>query len=296
MRVLILGGGGMLGHKLWQVCRDRFETWVTVRSNYNEYARYELFELKRMLGGVEALNFDTVVQAFAVVHPDVVINCIGIIKQLPMAQDPIVGLTVNALFPHRLVNLCQVGGTRLVHISSDCVFSGRKGSYTEADVPDAEDLYGRAKLLGEVGGAQSLTVRTSIIGRELQTTSGLVEWFLSQRGGKVRGYTHAIYSGFTTLALARVIADVIERHSDLVGVYQVSSKPITKYDLLCLLRDAFAVPVEIEPYPAVQIDRSLDSRRFRAATGFVPPPWVEMAGEMASDPTPYEKWRDAHVS
>ena len=246
MRVLILGGGGMLGHKLWQVCRDRFETWVTVRSNYNEYARYELFELKHMLGGVEALNFDTIVQAFAVVHPDVVINCIGIIKQLPMAQDPIAGLTVNALFPHRLVNLCQVGGIRLIHISSDCVFSGRKGSYTEADVPDAEDLYGRAKLLGEVGGAQSLTVRTSIIGRELQTTSGLVEWFLSQRGGKVRGYTHAIYSGFTTLALALVIADVIERHSDLVGLYQISSKPITKYDLLCLLRDAFAVPVEIE--------------------------------------------------
>jgi dTDP-4-dehydrorhamnose reductase len=166
--------------------------------------------------------------------------------------------------------------------------------YTEDDISDAEDLYGRTKFLGEVGGSGCLTLRTSIIGRELRTTSGLVEWFLSNRGSKVRGYTRAIYSGFTTLALAQIIADVLERHPGLSGVYHVSSEPINKYDLLCLLRDAFGLHIEIEPYPDVQIDRSLDSRRFRAATGFVSPAWPEMIHAMAADPTPYERWRNIY--
>jgi dTDP-4-dehydrorhamnose reductase len=291
MRVLILGAAGMLGHKLWQVYRGRFDTWATVRSDYRAYEKYALYDPRRLLGGVDTFQFDTVVQALATVRPDAVINCIGIIKQLPTARSPIVSLSVNALFPHQLANLCQAAGTRLIHISTDCVFSGRKGMYTEDDVSDAEDLYGRTKFLGEVGGPGCLTLRTSIVGREIQTTSGLVEWFLSNRGGRVHGYTRAIYTGFTTLALAAVIADVLEHHPDLIGVYQVSSEPIAKFDLLCLLRDGYGVSIEVEPYPDVQIDRSLDSSRFRAATGFVPPTWAEMVRALAADPTPYEKWR-----
>jgi dTDP-4-dehydrorhamnose reductase len=294
MRVLILGGAGMLGHKLWQVYQDRFDTWVTVRSSYHDYTSYNLFDPQRTLGGIDAFDFDTVMRAFAQVRPQVVINCIGIIKQLSTAKDPIISLTVNALFPHRLANLCQAVGARLVHISTDCVFSGRKGMYTENDISDAEDLYGRTKFLGEVGGSGSLTLRTSIIGRELCTTSGLVEWFLTNRGGHVRGYTKAIYSGFTTLALARIIAEVLEQQPALSGVYQVSSEPINKYDLLCQLRDTFNLQIEIEPYAEVQIDRSLDSRCFRAITGFVPPAWPEMIREMAADPAPYEQWRNLH--
>lgn len=294
MRILILGAAGMLGHKLWQVYRNRFDTWGTVRSSYRAYARYDLFDSQRLLGGVDAFNFDTVVRALVTVRPDVVINCIGIIKQLPTAKDPIVSLTVNSLFPHRLANLCQTARARLIHISTDCVFSGRKGMYSEDDISDAEDLYGRTKFLGEVGAPGCLTLRTSIIGRELQTTNGLVEWFLNNREGGVRGYTQAIYSGFTTLALADIIADVLECHPVLSGVYQVSSEPITKYDLLCLLRDAFGVQIEIEPYPNVQIDRSLDSNRFRVATGFAPPAWPDMIREMAQDPTPYNEWRTSN--
>jgi len=296
MRVLILGAAGMLGHKLWQVYRDRFDTWATVRSGYPEYAVYALFDPQRLLSGVDAFNFDTVVRALATVRPDAVINCIGIIKQLPTAKDPIVSLTVNSLFPHRLAHLCQAAGARLIHISTDCVFSGRKGMYSEDDISDAEDLYGRSKFLGEVDAPGCLTLRTSIVGRELQSANGLVEWFLSSRGGRVRGYTGAIYSGFTTLALADIIADVLDRHPALSGVYQVSSEPITKYDLLCLLRDASGIQIEIEPYPDVQIDRSLDSSRFRAATGFAPPPWAEMVGAMAADPTPYDQWRERDES
>jgi dTDP-4-dehydrorhamnose reductase len=291
MRVLILGGGGMLGHKLWQSYHDRFDTWVTVRSGYPDYARYQLFDPRRMLGGVEAFDFDTVVRAFAIVRPEVVINCIGIIKQLPTAKDPIISLTVNTLFPHRLAYLCQAAGARLIHISTDCVFSGRQGIYTEADVSDAEDLYGRTKFLGEVDAPGCLTLRTSIIGREMCTSSGLVEWFLSQRGRQVHGYTQAIYSGFTTLTLAQIIADVLERHPNLSGVYHVSSDPISKYDLLVLLREAFDVQIEIQPDAEIKIDRSLNSRRFRETVGFSPPTWAMMLQALAADPTPYEEWR-----
>jgi dTDP-4-dehydrorhamnose reductase len=168
--------------------------------------------------------------------------------------------------------------------------------YTEDDAPDADDLYGRSKLLGEVGGPNCLTLRTSLVGRELGTTHRLVEWFLSNRGGCVRGYTGAIFSGFPTLILADIIADVIERHPDLSGICHVSSEPISKYQLLCLLRDAYGVPIEIEPSPNVTVDRSLDSTRFRAATRYVPPSWVNMVQAMDSDPTPYEAWRQGHGS
>lgn len=296
MRVLIFGGSGMLGHKLWQVFQERSDTWVTVRSNHSAYARYGIFDSERMLGGVNVFDFDTVMRAVAAVRPDVVVNAIGIIKQLPTAKDPVVSLTVNSLFPHRLAVLCQAAGTRLIHISTDCVFSGRGGMYSENDVPDAEDLYGRSKLLGEVSSPNCLTLRTSVIGRELGTTNGLVEWFLSNQGGRVQGYTNAIYTGFPTLILAQIIADVIERYPDLSGLYHVSSKPISKYELLCLLRDAYQVSIEIEPFPNVCIDRSLDSSRFRAATGFVPQPWPEMVQAMATDLTLYEAWRQTHGS
>jgi dTDP-4-dehydrorhamnose reductase len=291
MRILILGGAGMLGHKLWQRYRDRFDTWITLRTSYREVARYELFDPMRTIGGVDAFDLDSVVRVFSAVKPDVVINCIGIIKQLATAKDPIISLTVNSLFPHRLANLCEAAHTRLIHISTDCVFSGRKGMYTEADPSDAEDLYGRTKFLGEVGGPAALTLRTSIIGRELSTTSGLVEWFLSNCGGAVRGYSRAIYSGLTTLVLAQVISDVIEHWPELSGVYHVSSEPINKYDLLCLLRDAIGADLQLEPYAQVQIDRSLDSSRFREATGFQCPSWAQMIQELATDLTPYENWR-----
>ncbi len=296
MRVLILGASGMLGHKLWQVYRQRFETWGTVRSNYQEYARYGFFDPERVLGGVDASDFYTIVRAFETAQPTVVVNAIGIIKQLPAAKDPIVSLTVNSLFPHRLAKLCQATSARLIHISTDCVFSGRKGMYTEDDIPDADDLYGRSKLLGELTGPDCLTLRTSIVGRELQTTHSLVEWFLSNHGRSVRGYTNAIFSGFPSLTLANIIADIINREPDLSGLYHVSSEPVSKYQLLCLLRDTWRIPIEIEPSPHVTVDRSLDSRRFRAATGYVPPLWPEMVQAMADDTTAYEEWRRAGAS
>lgn len=290
-RVLILGGAGMLGHKLAQTFGDEFDTWTTLRSPLRKYERFGIFDPQKTLTGVDVADFDTVVGAVAASRPDVIINCVGIIKQLPTAEDPMISISVNSLLPHRLQRLALAAGARLIHISTDCVFRGDKGMYTEDDPSDALDLYGRSKFLGETRGPGAVTLRTSIIGRELETRSGLVEWFLSNKGGRVGGFTRAIYTGFSTLAMARVLRLVIARHPDLTGTWQVSSDPISKYDLLLLLKQTYGLDVEVAPQDAVQIDRSLDSSRFRALTGYAPPSWPEMVKELAADPTPYDTWK-----
>lgn len=296
MRVLILGGTGMLGHKLWQVCRLRFETWVTVRAAHAPRAACGFYDAERLVGGVDAADFDTVVRAVAAVQPDSVVNAIGIVKQLPAANDAIQALTINSIFPHRLAALCRAARARLIHISTDCVFSGRKGMYTEDDPVDATDLYGRSKALGEVDAPGCLTLRTSIIGRQLTGTTGLLEWFLSNGSRTVPGFTGAIYTGLPTISLAGVVADLLARHPDLDGVYHVSSDPITKFDLLCLLRDALRIDVRITPARDPRIDRSLDSSRFRAAADFSPPPWSQLIRDLAADQTPYPTLRPESCS
>jgi dTDP-4-dehydrorhamnose reductase len=283
VRILVLGGSGMFGHKLVQQCRDHFETWVALRAGLESYRPFDIFPSGTTLTGIDAFDFDTVVDAVARANPEVVVNCIGIIKQLPAANDPVTCITINSLFPHRLAALCRARGMRLIHLSTDCVFSGRKGMYTERDPADAEDLYGRSKLLGEVEAMGCLTLRTSIIGPELKTAVGLLEWFLKNPDTRVRGYTKAVFSGFTTIELANLIINLIERHQDLSGLYHVSSDRVTKYDLLAMIRDAFGVRVEIVPWPDVRIDRSLDSSRFREATGFTPCTWSQMIADMAAD-------------
>jgi dTDP-4-dehydrorhamnose reductase len=299
MRVLILGAGGMLGHKLYQQFQPRFDTWATVRSGYAAYQRYGLLHDDRIIGGVDAFNIDTVIRALGEIKPDVVVNCIGIIKQLRAAKDPIISLEINSLFPHRAANLAAAAGARFIHISTDCVFNGRKGGYTEDDPSDAEDLYGRSKFLGEVHEQpHALTLRTSIIGRELNSRAGLVEWFLSHRPGqpnfgqRVRGFRQAIYTGFTTQVMAHIIGDVIEHRPDLHGLYQVASEPINKYDLLLHVRDMYGMNVDIEPYDDFKMDRSLDGSRFEADAGFTPPSWQRMIQDMADDPTPYDQWKE----
>jgi dTDP-4-dehydrorhamnose reductase len=287
MKVLTLGGGGMLGHKLYQVFNERFDAWTTLRAGLKRYERFNLFAPDKTIEGVDAMDFDTVIWAFAKAKPDVVVNAIGVIKQLKEAKDPITSLTINSLFPHKLALLCQSAGVRLISLSTDCVFNGRKGNYTEDDITDAEDLYGRTKFLGEVAGEGCLTLRTSIIGRELETSHSLVEWFLSNRGGRVRGFTKAIYTGFPTITMARIIADIIEKHPELNGLYHVASDPINKHDLLCLIRDAYKVDVEIEPFDDFVLDRSLDSSKFQEATGFVAPEWSDLVREMVEDQMRY---------
>lgn len=290
MRVLILGGAGMLGHKLAQGLSTTVDTWATIRGSAAAYARYGLLREDRLIAGVDVLNFDSIVETMAKVRPDAVINCTGIIKQLPTAHDPVLSLTINSLLSHRLQRLCVAAGARLIHISTDCVFSGAKGMYTEDDPSDALDLYGRTKFLGETAGPGALTIRTSIIGREIATRSGLVEWFLSQRGGRVEGYRHAVFSGFTTHELTRIVHRMLTEFPDLHGTLQASAEPISKYDLLLLLKRGYGFDIEVQPNDRVRINRSLDSSRFRQRTGYVPPAWPAMVEELAADPTPYDQW------
>lgn len=290
MRILILGAGGMMGHKLMQLLPAQHEVTGTVRANTRSYERFGIFDINRLIGGVDVNDFDKVVKIVAQIQPQFIINCVGIIKQLETAHDPLTSISINSLFPHKLGNLCRACAIRLIHISTDCVFSGRKGMYKVSDISDAEDLYGRSKYLGEVSVENCLTLRTSIIGRELQSAFGLVEWFLQNSHDRLKGYKGAIYTGLTTIELVRVIQSIMETSPDISGIYQVSSDPINKYDLLSLLRDAFDLSTEIISVDEPQIDRSLDSSRFRKEMNYTPPSWPEMIKEMADDITEYRNW------
>ena len=223
----------------------------------------------------------SLVQAFIRSRPDLVINCVGLVKQLADAENPLQAIPINALLPHRLARLCELTRARLVHMSTDCVFAGDKGDYRETDPSDATDLYGRSKFLGEVDYPHAITLRTSIIGHELQSAHGLVNWFLSQQE-RCNGYTRAIFSGLPTVALAQVVRDVVIPRTDLSGVYHVAAQPISKYDLLTLIADVYGNKIEIVPSDMLVIDRSLNAERFRDATGYVVPGWPELIKLMHS--------------
>lgn len=280
-KVLILGGTGMLGHTLFiQLSKAaHLEVYATIRNPAPVSRRFPPELTGKIIDHVDAYDFAAVTRAIDAVQPDVVINCIGLIKQLPAAGDPQAAISINALLPHRISSACRAVGARMIHISTDCVFDGKKGNYKESDHACATDLYGRTKFLGEVSYPHCVTLRTSIIGHELKGKVGLIEWFLA-REEAVRGFTNAIYTGFPTVEMAHIIKDFVIPNPDLEGVYHVSSDPITKYDLLKLVAQRYVKQIAIEPYPDVKLDRSLDSSLFRGITGYAPPPWPELVDKM----------------
>jgi dTDP-4-dehydrorhamnose reductase len=287
VKVLILGATGMLGHKLMQSLSRRFDLTGTVRDSAESYKDHSVLRSMPLIGMIKAENFEGVADAVASIQPDAIINCIGIIKQHPAAKDILQNIYINALFPHKLAKLCQASDAYLIHFSTDCVFSGKAGNYSEKDIPDPEDLYGRTKVLGEVAYPGCLTLRTSIIGRELKGKAGLVEWFLSQKGKKVHGFARATFTGFTTCALADIIGDLLVRPSPLEGLWHASSDPISKYDLLRIINRKFNLDITIDKDEEFFCDRSLNGARFRKATGFKSISWDQMIEQMARDPTPY---------
>lgn len=282
MRILICGGDGMLGHQLLKSWRDGHEVWVTLRQGAPVYGRYAGLFAGRAIFDVDVRGLQGVVDAVAKVKPDAVVNAVGIVKQRPGANEVIPSLEVNALFPHRLAQVCAAAGARMIHLSTDCVFSGSKGGYVETDVPDAKDLYGRSKLLGEVIEPHCLTLRTSIIGLELGRHGSLVEWFLAQRG-RIKGFRRAIYSGLTTLEMARAIEHFLVQQPKFGGLWHLSSSPIAKYDLLAKLSERLGrMDVEIAPDDEFVCDRSLDSGALRRKTTYRVPPWDVMLDELAT--------------
>jgi dTDP-4-dehydrorhamnose reductase len=282
MRILVLGGDGMLGHQLLRQLGGHHEIHVTLRRDRKSYESFGLFDAARSHFGVDARSFESLQKVVAACRPEAVVNAVGIVKQRAEASEAVENLEINSLLPHRLAMICGSAGARFVHFSTDCVFSGRRGKYVETDVSDAEDLYGRTKYLGETSAEHCLTLRTSMIGLELTRKLGLLEWFLAQRGA-VKGYTRAIFSGFTTLELARIVERILTAPVRPSGIYHVSSEPISKFDLLTMIRDALDLPTKIEPYVGFKCDRTLDSSRFREILSYHPPSWKTMVDELARD-------------
>lgn len=280
MRILILGASGMLGNAVFRVFAgdSAFEILGTARSG-SALQHFDEHLAKRVLAGFDVENPDTLMRLFSQAKPNIVINCIGLVKQLSAANQVLDAVPLNSILPHRLAMLCEATGARLIHVSTDCVFSGAKGGYVESDFPDAGDIYGRSKFLGEVDYPNAITLRTSIIGHELEGRRSLVGWFLSQQG-TVRGFTKAIFSGLPTVELATIMKDYVIPRPMMHGLYHVSAAPIDKYKLLQLVADIYGKDIRIEPSDDLVIDRSLDSTRFRLETGYQPPEWPELVRRM----------------
>jgi len=295
MQILILGATGMLGHKLMQVLAREHAVAGTMRRNVSVLSEHPSFSKMNLIGDISADKLGTICAAIDNVNPDIIVNCIGIVKQLPAAQDPLQSIAINALFPHQLAQICRQKNIRLIHMSTDCVFSGKTGCYREEDPSDAEDLYGKTKYLGEVDHPGCLTLRTSIVGRELDTSHGLIEWFINRDGSTVSGYKKAVFSGLTTLALSEIIAQIITKYPSLSGVYQVASEPISKYDLLNLVKKTYGMTVTIEPDETVINDRSLNPEKFKKETNIKIPSWEYMIKQMHLDPTPYAAIGEYHA-
>ncbi len=281
MRLLILGGSGMLGHQLWRGLHAQHDTWVTLRRPVADFAVHNLFDEAKAIQFDDITDDTALERALGQAKPEAVINCVGLIKQRDEASDEALTLRVNAEFPHRLAKRCGEAGARLIHFSTDCIFAGTKGNYTESDPSDAADLYGQSKHQGEVADAHSVTLRTSVIGHELATNLALLDWFLSQRGQAISGFTKAIYSGFTTLEMARIVDRILTQHPALSGVWHVASEPISKFALLQLCREKLGWEGVIEPNDEFVCDRSLNADRFNQATGYTPPSWEAMISELA---------------
>ncbi|WP_433532419.1 dTDP-4-dehydrorhamnose reductase family protein [Micromonospora sp. CA-263727] len=290
-RVLVVGVTGMLGHAVLRELSDAPELDVhgLARRIDDRAGWFPERLLARITPAVDATRFAQVRQLVDELRPDVVVNCVGVIKQRPDVQDAVHTVTLNALFPHLLADACAESGSRLIHVSTDCVFSGQRGGYVEDDLPDPPDLYGRSKLLGEATGAAALTLRTSIIGHELTTSRSLVDWFLSQRG-RVRGFTRAIYSGVTTVEFARLLRTVVLPREELTGLYHVAAEPISKYDLLRLVAEVYRWSGELVPDDEFACDRSMRAEALARATGYRPPGWPDMIRAMHAART---RWTSA---
>ena len=289
-RILILGASGLIGHKLFERLSDRFgAVYGTLHRTRDCFSETGLFETDRIIDSVVVHDFDKLRGVMHSVRPDVVLNCVGITKRRPEVQIPLEAITVNALLPHRLADWGQKNNARVIHFSTDCVFDGALGDYDEQSHTTATDEYGQTKALGEIRYDHSLTIRSSFIGRELDVFSELLEWFLQQNGKTIKGFTNALYTGVSTIVMSQVVGDIIESHPDINGLHQLSSpEAISKFDLLCLARDAFKMDVEIVPESDFVCKASLNGELLRNKMNLKVPSWQEMLAELASE-TMYDK-------
>jgi dTDP-4-dehydrorhamnose reductase len=276
MKVLVIGANGMIGSTVLRVLSEKND-WQVFGSVRDESFKcfFSTSIGERLIPGIDVEHFDNLVNVFDQINPNIVINCAGLTKHKPAAEDPLLSIPINTLMPHRLAKLCKLVGARLIHVSTDCVFSGEKGGYVEDDFPDARDVYGMSKALGEVRYPHTITLRTSTIGHELQSKYGLLNWFLSQNE-HCKGYSRAVFSGLPTVVFAQIVRDIVIPQSHLSGLYHVAANPIDKYELLKLIANVYGITINIVPDDNLVIDRSLNSTRFNLDTGYSPPDWPEL--------------------
>ena len=280
MKVLILGSTGLIGSSILRVLSENkhWTVYGAIRSAATKYL-LPMIDPNRFVMNLDVDNFSSVISVLKDIKPDIVINCIGVIKHKKEGNNPPVAINLNALFPHKLAELCKILDFRLIHVSTDCVFSGKLGSYAESSLTDAEDLYGKSKALGEVDYGNTITLRTSTIGHELQTKHGLLDWFLLQNDS-CKGYTNAFFSGFPSIVFAQIIRDYVIPNKNLKGLYNVASTRISKYCLLKLIAKIYEKQINITRDDTITIDRSLDATKFNQATGYNPPSWQSMIKAM----------------
>jgi len=249
-RILVLGGAGMLGHIVLEKLygKDIFEVFDITRKKENRLNNFEC----------DVTNFNSLFKIIKDINPDCIINCIGVLIKGSI-QDPSNAILINALLPHKLAQFSKAIDAKFIHISTDCVFDGSKGSYIETDNKTAQDTYGLSKSLGEINDDKNLTLRTSIIGPELKNNGeGLFSWFIKQKG-EVNGFTESIWGGVTTFVLAEAIINSIkENHTGLIHV--TNGQPISKFDLLSLIKEKFELNnIQLKKIPGKNSDKSLNT-------------------------------------
>lgn len=286
MRILILGASGLIGHKLFEQLGKRFDdVHALLHRDRSLFEECGLFSGDNVIDNFDVSDLPATLKMLDSVKPDVVLNCVGITKRRPEVNDAIYAITVNSIFPHWLANWASDNGKRIIHFSTDCVFDGSLGDYTEESNTTGPDAYGKTKALGEIRYDHTLTIRSSFIGRELAVFSELLEWFIGQKGNTIKGFTNAFYSGVSTIYMAKVVGDIIESHPNLGGLYQLSTpEPISKYDLLCTARDAFGLDVEIVADGDFSIMPTLNGSKLRQELSLAVPDWPTMMKELADDP------------
>jgi dTDP-4-dehydrorhamnose reductase len=282
MRILILGVSGLIGHKIFQVLSEDFEVFGTLHKSKKDYGNLELFSSLNIIENINVAEFEILKGVLYAINPDVILNCVGITKRKIETYDLVDVLTINSLFPHQLANWAKINKKRVIHFSTDCVFNGRVGNYTETSLTTAEDVYGRTKALGEINYKHTLTIRSSFIGQELFDKTELLEWFLNQNGKQINGYTNTLYSGVSTIFMARIVKYLILKYPYVSGLYNLSpNKPISKYDLLCLAKKFFNINVEIIPTDKPIHLPTLDGSKLKSEINLTVPDWEEMMSELA---------------
>lgn len=289
MKILIIGATGMIGHALWIGLGLKHDVSVIMRKDRSVLPSIPNIDKTTIFDKVDVRDFEAVENVISTTKPDVVFNCVGIVKQLKISSNHLACIELNSRFPHQLAQACIKSNARMIQFSSDCVFDGKKGQYVESDLPDATDLYGRTKALGEIDYSENvLTLRTSFIGREIFPHGGLINWFESQEGGKVFGFSNAIYSGLPTNTFVKILNDVILPNKSLNGIYHLSSSPIDKYSLLHLVKQTLQLDVSVTEDSSFVIDRSLNSQKFAAATKYTPPQWLKLIEDLKENTSFYK--------